>query len=114
MNLLKETLEELEFNDKKPEDVLWVGSESFGWFTWEDFAEVADKEYNSGYGSQEVATDLLVVGENWWLERDEYDGAEQWLFKTPPQKPDNYKKPNHVIVHGDLVGWETLESLNNA
>ncbi len=40
-----------------------------------------------GYGGEEVATDLLVVGEDWWLERHSYDGAEWFEYKTMYQKP---------------------------
>ena len=29
----------------------------------------------------EVAEDLVVVGDNWWIERHEYDGNEWWEYK---------------------------------
>ena len=61
-NLLQETLEKLKEYHRTEKDILWVGSKDFGWFTWEDFKELADTEYNSGHGTQEVASDLLVVG----------------------------------------------------
>jgi hypothetical protein len=40
-NLLEETLKVLHENGKSEEDVMWCGSEEFGWFTWEDFKELA-------------------------------------------------------------------------
>ena len=96
-NLLKETIEVLRENGKSEEDVLWCGSEEFGWFTWEDFKELADFEYCNDYGLQEIASDLLVVGKDFWLERHQYDGAEWWEFKTLPKKPKNYRKPRSLI-----------------
>ena len=29
----------------------------------------------------------VAVGDNWWLERAEYDGSEWWEFKTIPKEP---------------------------
>ena len=96
-NLLKETLEVLKENGKTPEDVEWVGCKEF-WFTWKDFEEVANVEYYNSYGAAEVAEDLIVVGNNWWLERHEYDGAEWWEYKEPPKKPKRYLKPKKVVA----------------
>lgn len=107
-NLKKETLELLELNNKTPEDVLWCGSEDFGWFTFADFMEIAPDSYDSGFGGQEVAKDLLIVGDNWWLERHEYDGSEWWEFKTIPTKPERYNVPK-TVCNGE--GWETLENM---
>jgi hypothetical protein len=87
MNLLKETITILNENNKSPDDVVWVGSIKFGSFSWEAFTKLADREYYDGHSSVEVATDLLVVGKDFWLERHEYDGAEWWEFKTMPIQP---------------------------
>ena len=107
----KETIEILSKYNKTPEDILWCGSEQFGWFTWQDFIEVAPEDYNSGYGGQEIAKDLLIVGKGFWLERHEYDGSEWWEYKSTPQKPKQYKKPT-TIMNGD--SWATLEEMNRA
>ena len=40
--------------------------------------------YDSGYGSAEIRMDLIIIGKDWWLERDEYDGSEWWKFLTMP------------------------------
>ena len=108
-NLLKETEIYIEMWGKKVTDVKWVGSEDYGWFTWEDFKELANVDYDDGFGAQEVAKDLLVVGEDWWLERHEYDGSEWWELKELPVKPDEYKKPNMLI--GGM--WKNLGELND-
>jgi hypothetical protein len=119
MNLLKETIEVLLEHGKTEKDVMWCGSPEFGWFTWEDFKEIADVEYDNGYGSQKVATDLLIVGEDFWLERHEYDGSEWWEFKQQPQKPKNYKKPVALTVEqsiekldNEYIEWIKLKELN--
>jgi len=48
------------------------------------------KYYNS-YGASCVALDLVVVGDDWWLERYEYDGKEWWEFKTLPRITEGKK-----------------------
>ena len=92
MNLLKETINVLTEHNLTSKDVVWVGNEEVK-TNWENFAKIADVEYDHGFGSQQVATDLLIVGKNWWLERHEYDGSEWWEFKTVPKKPNNQLYP---------------------
>lgn len=88
MNLLQETLNALKENGKTPADVRWVGRASISAkCTWEDFAKQANFEYNNGYGGAEIPTDLVVVGDNWWLERAEHGGSEWWEFNTTPAEP---------------------------
>lgn len=88
MNLLNETLNILKENGETPADVRWVGRESANAkCSWDDFSKQADFEYNNGYGWQEIPADLVAVGDNWWLERAEYDGSEWWEFKTIPKEP---------------------------
>lgn len=78
-------------------------------------------EYYGGYGRTEVALDLMVVGNNWWLERAEYDGMEWWEFKQMPKKPkkelelkaltsDQAKKisPNNYYSHCTLLQMNSL------
>lgn len=86
-NLLDETLDFLSDHNKKPKDVCWVGLKNRNIiFPWYHFKKIADKSYNSGYGSQEVFYDLVIVGKDWWLERFEYDGSEGWEFKQRQTK----------------------------
>ena len=117
-NLLKETLELLERNNKKETDVKWVGTSTHK-TTWEDFKKNADVAYDSGYGSPKVAQDLLVVGENWWLERGEYDGSEWWDYKEMPKEPTETIELKALTVNqaDDLgydvsCGWENLLAIN--
>lgn len=107
MNLLNETLEILKENNLEPKDVLWVGNSEVK-TDWENFAKIADIDYDSGFGGQEVATDLIVVGQNWWLERHEYDGSEWWEFKQQPKEPET--KVTLYRVVGDGM-WSNLKEL---
>ncbi len=87
INLLRETLDELDQNGKETSDVLWVGDDNFK-TTWENFEKIAkDCNYDNGYGGAEVYQNLKIVGKDWWLERGEYDGSEWWEFKTLPTEP---------------------------
>ena len=110
INLLEETLEKLKDNDKSPEDVKWVGTYQ-QYFSWEEFEDIARHEiYNDGYGAQEVAYDLMIVGEGFWLERCEYDGSEWWEFKSSIKKPSVHKVPNRLT--GGM--WSSLDAINNS
>ena len=107
MNLLNETINKLEEYGKYLDDVVFIGCESFG-ITKEQFISLANKEYDDGFGSQEVAQDLIVRGNDFWLERHEYDGSEWWEFKTLPRIPDK-------VRHIDLLfcdGWKCLTEIN--
>ncbi len=108
-NLLKETQEILKEKNKSLSDVMWCGSEEFGWFSVDKFKEIADIDYDSGYGGQEIAKDLLLVGKDFWLERGEYDGSEWWEYRTTPIKPEKHTTPS-TLHNGD--SWATLEEMN--
>ncbi len=97
MNLLKETKRILDDYDKSMDDVLWIGRSDYE-IPKEEFIVLADKEYNNGYGAQIVAADLIVCGEDFWLERAEYDGAEWWEFKQYPIRPGVIKKGAKIIL----------------
>ena len=109
-NLLAETLEVLSESDKAPEDVLWVGSrDGKRAMSWKTFAAIADFSYDSGFGGQEIASDLVVVGSDWWLERGEYDGSEWWEFRTRPEL--NHENEGFTSVRNGY-SWATIEEMN--
>lgn len=93
VNLLEETREIIERNGLKTSDVVYVGTCEKS-CSWDEFAEYAkDFWYYPGFGGQQVNADLMVVGGDWWLDRDEYDGSEWWTFNKLPEKPsDNFYK----------------------
>lgn len=46
----------------------------------------------------ESVLDLLVVGNNWWLERHNYDGSEWWEFKRLPTRPLSERRPQSLFI----------------
>lgn len=88
VNLLTETLDVLKRHGKTPKDVLWVGDQ-YKKTTWENFERISNFEYDSGYGCSEIESSLIIVGDTWWLEREEYDGSEWWEFKEHPKCESN-------------------------
>lgn len=105
-NLWVETVEELGRHGKKPSDICFVCGDDFGVI---NFKEVAIRtNYDDGFGGQEIAEDLKVVGEDWWLERHEYDGSEWWEFKAMPQRPKEFYVVESVTAD---VGWDTLKEI---
>ena len=94
MNLARETLDILKECGKTIQDARWVGyydgDRNKRISVDEFFVAAMRTNYDNGYGSAEIDTSLVVVGDDWWLERAEYDGSEWWEFKTMPKK-DEYE-----------------------
>ena len=109
-NLWKETIDILEKHNKKWKDVLKVYGNDFQ-ITKENFENVAKKtEYYSGYGGQEIASDLKISGEDFVMYREEYDGSEWWTFIfTGYAIPKEFKEI--TALRGN--GWETLKQTNS-
>lgn len=102
--IVKETIEDLKDLGYSESDVLWVGSLDGEYaMSWADFKDkFKNLKYDDGFGGQEIAADLVVVGDNWWLERKEYDGAESWAYKK-------YPKITSGKSFDKLLGsWDTL------
>ena len=110
-NLLEETLQALENQDLREADVFWAGSVGHR-ISWSKFKVLANKDYDNGYGGQEVCRDLLIVGKDWWFERHEYDGSEWWEFKKHPQ--GNLEKEAFLAsVFSDRDCNDTISTVNN-
>lgn len=80
MNLLKETNIELATFKFTPEDIIFIGSVDGNYeCSWNEFCELANFEYDDGYGGTEVVSDLVIrFKDGSFLERWEYDGSEGW------------------------------------
>jgi len=78
MNFLEETISAMESSGNLLEDISFIGSEVSGHScTWDDFIQMADKDYDNGYGAPEVAQDLVIVFKNGTkMKRGEHDGSE--------------------------------------
>ncbi len=111
MNLLEETIEDIESAGKSVEDIIFIGSQNSGHScTWEEFKVLANIEYHNGFGGQEVASDLIIVfSDKSYLDRHEYDGSEGWEFHPAFEMPGAVKKISRLV--GDRY-WPSLEELN--
>lgn len=81
-NLLEQTIEEIKDSGHAIKDISWIGSYDKEYaINWKKFKKIANIEYDSGFGGQEIAKDLVIVFKDGsWLNRTEYDGAESWGY----------------------------------
>lgn len=116
VNAVKEILNVLKDHAKSEKNISWVGSSDGKLaMSWDDFKEnFANIEYDDGFGAQKIAEDLVVVlDDQSWLERYEYDGSEGWSFKQLPQQLVSARSYDIIDCHSvNEVGWETLADLN--
>tara|TARA_R110002020_G_scaffold471097_1_gene697557 strand:- start:10244 stop:10543 length:300 start_codon:yes stop_codon:yes gene_type:complete len=98
MNLLNETIEDIESSGHTVSDIIFIGSEADGYCCeWEDFRVIAN---------------LVIVfsdGAKMW--RHEYDGSEIWEYSTPFKMPENKKKLLKVTSGGM---WQDLDEIHKA
>ena len=103
MNLYYETVSFLTKQGKSIDDVVFVSGNGHE-IPMDNFVAIAKAyNYDEGYGTNEVPTDLLVVGKDWWIERYEYDGSEWWEFKTLPARPSAVRKVSGFNEWGEYV-----------
>lgn len=109
-NLVEETLKRFDGRE-----VDWVGSADGEYaMSWDEFVEkFKGLNYDSGYGAQHIATDLVVVfTDGSWLERHEYDGSEWWEIKRRPARFENAK--SFKCVGGNGYSWDPLHEMNDS
>ena len=113
MNLWAETERDLIRLGKSWDDVVAVVGNCFR-ISKEQFKELALKtDYDNSWGAPEVATDLKIIGSDFWLERYEYDGSEWWEYKTMPNINLPLKSVKRLSISGTLdCGWMSLDELN--
>lgn len=108
-NLLEETISDLKLEGKQISDIIWIGSYDGSLIVpLSEFESVFNIEYDDGFGAQEIASDLVIVGKDWWMERHEYDGAESWRFKKIPVMEDAPEITTRV--KGGM--WDSLEEIS--
>lgn len=106
-NLLSETLESIKNSGHTVKDIEFIGSNDGRYsMTWDEFSILADREYDNGFGGQEVVSDLVVKfrdGQTMW--RGEYDGSEWWNYSCPlVPHPD----PKPITTLFSEWGWSTI------
>ena len=109
-NLLQETIQGIEDSGHEVQDIVFIGSVVSGYScTWDDFLLLADVEYDSVFGAQEVAYDLTIVfkdGSTMW--RNEYDGSEWWEYSKPVETHEEQKQ----ILKLTGGAWSSLAELH--
>lgn len=86
INFYDEIVEALSEHNKSLDDVKWVGTKDYVFNTFKFLRWASAFNYDNGYGLNCIPLTWYVVGDNWWLERYEYDGAEWWEYKELPKK----------------------------
>ena len=88
INFKDETLNKLKKYNKSEKDIMFV-TDGENYCNFSEFLNlIQDYKYDDGWGIPYINLSLKIVGNDWWLERHEYDGAEGWVFKTLPPKPN--------------------------
>jgi hypothetical protein len=91
MNLKNETIEVINENGYNIDDIKWIGTHDFK-IPIDLFWKLADYNYNVFSIHQQVISDLIIVGDTWWMERNHFDNAEWWNFHKVPEMPKETKK----------------------
>lgn len=113
-NFKKETLEAIQDSNHKIENVMFVGSYDGKYrMNINEFLLKSDFKYDNGYGSAEIATDLIVYfDDKTYLSRWEYDGSEGWKYNTilDYKRTDDYKRFD--ILGGEDYMCNTVKEMN--
>lgn len=112
-NLWEETISILDLYKLNWADIIFVCGNEFQ-ISKENFEEVAkETNYDNGYGAPEIATDLKLIGADFWLERWEYDGSEGWEYKKMPTANMPLKTVKRLSIYGtEYCGWRSLREVN--
>ena len=113
--LLLETINIMLLNNLNPGEVEFIGSADGNYTcTMEQFLILADKEYDAGYGGNEVVSDLVIVFKDGrWMSRGEYDGSEWWDMNSKPRSTGIKKKIKTLFTH-DSENWgSSINDLNS-
>lgn len=93
INLLMETINTLRKNGKSLNEIIFVTDGCNCHMATKSYLrKLLDVDYDNGYGTHQINLELKLVGQDFWLERWEYDGSEGWSFKQKPKYVDtNFK-----------------------
>lgn len=112
----EETIDALKDAGKTFDDVEWIGGDDFE-ISKENFKRISNFTYDDGYGGQEVAEDIKLVGKDFIMKRWEYDGSEGWEFiSTKPTgiiKEINSLAESEAEIYWSDKGYDDVYFLNN-
>lgn len=95
INLAEETITALHRHSYNMYDIAWIGNRDYTVPINEFFDIAMHTNYNNGYGSSAIAEDLLIVmKDDSYFQRREYDGSEWWEYVPVVKKPSEQKHFN--------------------
>jgi hypothetical protein len=110
----------LKKNNKSENDVIWVGTYDGEYvLSWSDFVPMAKKLYELGMYSNArlVQSDLVILGNDWYLERIDIPGLmEQWNFKLFPKIKENRSfalKGRKIFSNSEVLHYEIVERMKD-
>ena len=113
MNLWNETISCLEDYGFEWSDVIAIVGDEFQ-ITKDNFKELAVyTEYDAGFGSMAVATDLELIGHDFRFVRREYDGKEWWERTYQVNTPIVSPYRTVQVLGNDVFMWNTLSEMNS-
>lgn len=112
-NLKEDTLYAIKASGHTLDDIKWIGNEDF-YIDTDEFWSVADlTDYDAGYGSPEIATDLCVYFDDGSrLYRAEYDGSEWWEYMQPVLDMPTVRLENPKLKTNKIRWDSTLAAIN--
>ena len=125
MTFYEETIEAIEESGHTEDDVMFIGSRDGTLrLSISEFALRSAFKYNNGFGSAQIARDLIVYfKDKSHMERSEYDGSEWWDYNVELSysESDKYKPYECLCIGqaGDLgfrvsCGWGDLAEMNGS
>ena len=109
-NLYDETVTILERHNKTIADIEYIGSSETKINTDKALELMKGTNYDSGYGSQEIADNLMIKGNDFIMTRGEYDGSEWWEYMDPDTSLPQVERD--IKSFEANIGWESLEEIN--
>ena len=101
INFYGEIVETLEEHNKSINDIIWIGTRKYK-VNKEKFLEDAKKlKYDNGYGIEVINQSLIIAGNNWYLERWEYDGSEGFRFVSLLEEPQEEQEYTRKFIIPD-------------
>lgn len=95
-NLLAETKVALSGHGYQPEQIVSIENAEGERITWQRFAEVAARDYDSGFGVSEVQPIAIHMVDGAVFFRNEYDGLEWWEFVAAPSYREPLDDPEEI------------------
>ncbi len=87
INLLDETQQALERHELSFRNIKFIKNAEGKVPIAEFEKEAANFNYENGFGEVFVDPTLCIVGKFWWMERENYNGLEGWVFHKKPKEP---------------------------